>query len=387
MISFFVYLVFLIVIFGQFLTPLKDYLTRVWIALHLPGPKTKFPFGNCFTLRDPDVLKKEFARGYSLYGTFGRIWLMFFPFFVILHPDDVQTVLATKKHTEKMFLYKFLHNFLGKGLITSERERWQWHRKYLQPYFHLGILEKFIENFEKCAKRGLIEEINDKNEAFNVTPIINKCVLNILNDIIDEACTMMLAGQDSTGSALAFLMYYLAENEDFQQKCFLEVEKIFKEKSFDESLTLTDLNNMRFLEMCIKETLRLQPSIIIYGRKLSEPVTLRNVTLPAGSDVFIIPYATHRIPEIYPEPEKFDPERFNVENSQNRSKFAFIPFSAGPRNCIGYQFAIMEMKVIMATILKDFRIKSVPGITKIEPSFRITVRARGGIWLKMEKRT
>lgn len=174
------YLTFLFVILRQFSRPLKNYLTRVWIALQLPGPSAVFPFGNSFTLRNPNVLNEEFAKGFSLYGAFGRIWLLIFPVFVVLDPRDIQTVLATKKHTEKLFLYKFLHNFLGKGLITSERQRWHWHRKYLQPYFHLGVLEKFIQSYEKCA-RQLTNQINGEKGAINITPFINQCVLSVLN--------------------------------------------------------------------------------------------------------------------------------------------------------------------------------------------------------------
>lgn len=181
MISVLLYSIFLFAILQQFSRPLMDYLTRVWVALHLPGPSVTFPFGNCFTLRNPDVLNEEFAKGFSLYGAFGRIWLLIFPVFVIMDPKDIQMVLGTKKHTEKIFLYKFLHNFLGKGLITSERERWHFHRKYLQPYFHLGVLEKFIQSYENCAKRVLVEQVKCEKGPVNITYFVNQCVLSVLN--------------------------------------------------------------------------------------------------------------------------------------------------------------------------------------------------------------
>lgn len=180
MISLLISLIVIFALLKHFSCPLKLYLTRVYIAMSLPGPSAKFPFGNCLTLRNPDILNTEFAKGYSLYGKFGRVWLMIFPVFVILDPNDIQTVLASKKHTEKIFLYKFLHNFLGKGLITSEKERWQWHRKYLQPYFHLGVLEKFIQSYEKCTKNIFLDEVRHFKEPVNITHLINKIVLSIL---------------------------------------------------------------------------------------------------------------------------------------------------------------------------------------------------------------
>lgn len=94
-------------------------------------------------------------------------------------PEHLQTILSSKKHTEKSFVYKLLHNFLGNGLITSSGEKWLTHRKFIQPTFHLNILEKFIETFAESSK-SLLEKIRDHNEI-NITSFINDCVLDILN--------------------------------------------------------------------------------------------------------------------------------------------------------------------------------------------------------------
>lgn len=182
MIQILFYILLILAFIQSFLGPsLRNYLRRIWIAFQLPGPTTTFPFGNCFTLRNPNVLKEEFAQGISKYGVFGRIWLLIFPVFVILDPRDIQMVLGTKKHSEKIFLYKFLHNFLGKGLITSNGQRWYMHRKYLQPYFHLGVLENFIQSYEKCMENVFLRETEGITEPFNITPLINRYVLSVLN--------------------------------------------------------------------------------------------------------------------------------------------------------------------------------------------------------------
>jgi len=122
------------------------------------------------------------------------------------------------------------------------------------------------------------------------------------------------------------------------------------------------------------------------ARRLGEDLQLGKQFLPAGSEVCILPYGIHRIEHIYPDPEKFDPERFSPENSEKRNPYAFVPFSAGPRNCIGYKFAIMEMQVVLSKVLRGFILRPVPGKTTITPLFRLTLRASGGIYVKLEPR-
>lgn len=124
----------------------------------------------------------------------------------------------------------------------------------------------------------------------------------------------------------------------------------------------------------------------IIARRLGEDVKCGKTVLPKGSDIFVIPYATHRLEHVYPEPEKFIPERWTSENCEERNPYAFLPFSAGPRNCIGHRFAILEMKTVMSTIIRSYRLLPIPGKTEIEPLFRITLRAKGGLWVRLEPR-
>lgn len=114
-----------------------------------------------------------------MYGPILRVWMSIFPFFVVIEPEYLQTILGSQKHTEKAFFYKLLHNFLGDGLITSSGNKWSSHRKYLQPTFHLNILEKFIGTFAESAK-CLHTKLKDLDEI-NITNLINDCVLDILN--------------------------------------------------------------------------------------------------------------------------------------------------------------------------------------------------------------
>lgn len=207
------------------------------------------------------------------------------------------------------------------------------------------------------------------------------------DDIVDEACTFMLAGQDSVGAAVAFCLFLLAQNADCQTRCKQEIDSIFAIGDPMRSTSMADLRSMRYLEQCILETLRLYPSVPLIARRLGEDVKIGRHNLSAGTNVLILPYATHRIPHLYPDPERFDPDRFTSEKIEARSSYAFIPFSAGPRNCIGYKFAMIEMKTIVSTILRQYELVPVLGRTKIDAVFRITVRASGGLWIRFKERT
>lgn len=233
-----------------------------------------------------------------------------------------------------------------------------------------------LASCEEPSKRCLLDymiDLSDNNVGFTE------------EDIIDEACTFMLAGQDSVGAALAFALFLLAQNRDCQQKCCQELECIFRDDQ--RTPTMQDLREMRYLEMCIKETLRLYPSVPVIARKLGEEVRLGNVVLPAGSNVFISPFSTHRLPHIYPDPERFDPERFAPDSSEHRHPYAYLPFSAGPRYCIGNRFAIMELKTVISALLRRYEILPVPGKTTVHATFRITLRASGGLWLRLRRRS
>ncbi|XP_074034463.1 probable cytochrome P450 4aa1 isoform X2 [Leptinotarsa decemlineata] len=201
-------------------------------------------------------------------------------------------------------------------------------------------------------------------------------------DIINEIVTFMLAGQDSLGSAVAFTLFHLAKYHDIQNRVLKEIS------DYEEGTKLSnkELFGMKYLEQVIKETLRLAPSVPIFARVLTEDVVLDDVEFPRGTNIFISPFLTHRHPQIYPDPLKFDPDRFSTENVENRHPFAYLPFSLGPRKCIGYQFALMEMKTIIFTILKKYELSLVPGHEEYTLTYRTTLRAKGGIWIRLKAR-
>ncbi|XP_033222170.1 cytochrome P450 4V2-like isoform X2 [Belonocnema kinseyi] len=134
---------------------------------------------------------------------------------------------------------------------------------------------------------------------------------------------------------------------------------------------MKEIAELKYLDRVIKETLRINPSVPGLGRVLTEEIEL-------GSKITMHVFTTHRDPEFWPDPSKFDPDRFLPENSKGRHPYAYVPFSAGPRNCIGQKFAMVELKIVLAEILRKWRVKSArtQAETKMQSTF--VLRPHGG---------
>jgi len=146
-------------------------------------------------------------------------------------------------------------------------------------------------------------------------------------------------------------------------------------------------NNFPFLECCIKESLRLYPSVPIVARKLNSDCPLDDgLVMPAGCVAAVVPFLLHRDPTVFPDPESFQPERFTSQNSVGRHPYAYVPFSAGPRNCIGQKFAMYEEKVVLATVLRNFTLEAAEKIEDVKIVPDMILRPMNGLHVKLSKR-
>ncbi|CAG9138746.1 unnamed protein product [Plutella xylostella] len=169
----------------------------------------------------------------------------------------------------------------------------------------------------------------------------------------EEVDTFMFEGHDTTSTALQMIFMLLANNVDSQDKIVDECDRIFG--SSDRSATMDDLTQMKYLECCIKEGLRLFPPVFFIQRMLTEPMKFRDHEVPAGTDCTVFILDLHRRADQFDEPHRFRPERFLAE-SPSWHPYSYIPFSAGPRNCIGQKFAMMEMKLAISSVLRRYKL-------------------------------
>ncbi|KAJ9584859.1 hypothetical protein L9F63_020795, partial [Diploptera punctata] len=201
-------------------------------------------------------------------------------------------------------------------------------------------------------------------------------------EIKDEVNTFMFGGHDTVTAAISWTLYMLAVHPDVQEKAYEELESIFQNS--DRPPSMQDLCEMKYLERVMKETLRLYTIAPIIGRELQEDIELDGYILPRNAEIAIFPYLTHRLPEYYPDPDKFNPDNFLPERCATRHPYAYIPFSAGPRNCIGQKFAILEEKTVISYILRNYKLHASDHIA--EPAPDIILRPLNGIKLEITPR-
>jgi cytochrome P450 len=196
----------------------------------------------------------------------------------------------------------------------------------------------------------------------------------------DEAMTIFLAGHETTANATTWMWYLLAQHPEVFRKLHDEVVSACGSTP----PTFSDLPKLPYAQRVFKEALRLYPPAYILARTSIEDVFIDGYKIRKGVAVIIPPYIIHRNPEVFPEPEKFDPDRFLPEREANIPKYGYLPFAAGPRVCIGNQFAMIEGQIIAATIAQRFYFE-LADMKPVEIEPLITLRPKGGIKLKVKK--
>jgi cytochrome P450 len=193
----------------------------------------------------------------------------------------------------------------------------------------------------------------------------------------DEVMTFLLAGHETTAVALAWTWYLLAEHPQVAEQVRSEVEAVLG----DRAPTVEDLPRLPLARMVVAEAMRLYPPVWGIGRQAIAADRVGGYDIPAGAVVNLSPWVTHRHPAVWQDPERFDPERFRPGRERTRPRFAYFPFSGGPRLCIGEGFALMEAHLVVVMTLQRYRLVRA-GVGPIEPEPSLTLRPRGGVLMR-----
>ncbi|GFU65374.1 cytochrome P450 9e2 [Trichonephila clavipes] len=225
------------------------------------------------------------------------------------------------------------------------------------------------EKWEDNDKGDIATNYEEQNEAQQMFKTTSNKKLS-MDELIAQCVVFFLAGYETTASTLSFATYMLALNQDIQNKLRAEVDHTLAENNGE--LTYQAINNMKYLDNVISETLRLFPPAIRLERVADANYKLESmdITIPKGMAINIPVYCMHRDPKYYPSPEIFDPDRFTAEERAKRDPYTYLPFGAGPRNCIGMRFALMEIKICLSHVIAKFKIKRSP-LTKDKLDFNL----------------
>lgn len=217
---------------------------------------------------------------------------------------------------------------------------------------------------------SMLMEVEDADTAERMTD----------QQLRDEVITIFLAGHETTANALSFALYLLAQHPEVKQKIADEVKQVIG----NGPMTYENVMKLEYTTMVIKEAMRMYPPVWGITRDAAQEDTQGGYRIKKGDSVVVSPYAVHRHEKYWPEPLAFKPERFAPENLKNIHRYAWFPFGGGQRFCIGNNFAMMEMQIILAKLCTGYNFTIAPGF-KLELQPLVTLRPKNGVMLKVEK--
>lgn len=411
------------------------------------------------------------------------------PILLAVTPSVVERVLSGTENVNKSFLYTMMKNWIGNGLLTSEKSIWKKRRKALTPAFHFRILDEYVpimnrraamlteklgdlsrdyfdllpvmrlttfailfetamgvkldeEDVEKTQFLKVNDEMaasimtrmitihhwpdfiykrtKDGREFYEKVELVKKYTQDILRsrkkaykiesaqaerkqsfmdillrmhmeegvfteeEIREEVNTFMIGGFDTTAMAASFALHLLGNHPEAQAKVHDELDAVFGSDD-QRPVTTEDIKQLKYLDCVIKEALRLYPPIPLIARELGEDTTIEKYTIPKGSISLVLIYFMHRHPRFFPQPNAFVPERF-LEADKERHPFLYIPFASGSRNCIGQKFAQLEDKILLAQILRRFKVQSQIPNEDLQMSLELVLRPTQGLHVKFTPR-
>ncbi len=401
-----------------------------------------------FDVGAPDALQRMIDL-FALHGDVYRMYVPArrSHTYVIHHPDDVKCVLQSNhRNYTKGADRDRVKILLGLGLMASEGELWKRHHEMMQPLFHRRILERFNDHIE-AANDGFLAELDRRattGEPIDITRAVSELTLEIVlasifgadlpqvadrfailtdeqardlefmyrfralgsligkivhrrragaerhfdylsllmaardrqgsgnmsdREVIDEALTLIVAGHETTASVLNWTWYLLSQHPQVDARLL------------HETLASSDA----YARQVLNEAMRLYPPGWLLSRRALQPDTLGGYEVPAGANVLIPLYLLHRHPRYWWEPARFDPDRFAPEHEAGRPRYVFLPFSAGPRHCIGEAFAMNEMLIHLRKVVPQYRLVHLPE-TPVELEAQINLRTSRPLRMTVERR-
>lgn len=306
-----------------------------------------------------------------------------------VHAVYRMSTLTDSRMRKPWFWPKILFNLIGPGHEHDEKLK-------ILHNFTNSVISDRLKDFDSIKSEMVRQEMSGEGDGGFGSKKIRLAFLDMLiymsdnltkltiEDIREEVDTFMFEGHDTTAAAMNWATHLIGANPEVQAKVHKEIDTVFGQDKRDP--TMEDLKELKYLECCIKEALRLFPSVPMFARNAAEDMQLGEFTIPKDTTVVLLTTALHRDPEVFPNPEEFDPDRFLLENSRNRHPYSYVPFSAGPRNCIGQKFALLEEKTVLCHLFRAFTVKSCQTREELRPVGDLILRPENGIIIELKPR-
>ncbi|GIX78208.1 cytochrome P450 4V2 [Caerostris darwini] len=272
-------------------------------------------------------------------------------------------------------------------LMARVLKFWQWpnllywnSKTGRETAYHKKVVNDFSRVIIEERKRRYLngEKSDDSTKYKSLLEVLLK--LHIEDQALDEkgvrqeVDTFIVAGHDTVATTIKWTLYLIGLHPEVQEKIHQEVDSVL-EGDADRPLSVDDLSDLKYLDCVLKECNRLYPSVPQFGRSISEDTKICGYTAPKGASAIVMTYFLHRDEDVFPDPEKFDPDRFLPENKNKIPEFAYVPFGAGARHCIGRWFGEMEVKTMMCHILRNFTLHSLDSRDKMLTIMNITLQS------------
>ncbi|XP_067214601.1 cytochrome P450 6k1 isoform X2 [Linepithema humile] len=316
---------------------------------------------NC--IKDPNSEFRRWGKQIFKENSFWIALFLFFPQFM-----NFFSVPTTNKNITQFFIKMFRDNV-----------------NYRQTFN--VVRHDFMNLLIQLMEKGYVEPDDKKDttkDTINVSPTTNRITML---EATAQSYVFFLAGFETSSTTATFSLYELAQQQHIQDKVYNEIDKVLKKHG---ELTYDSVNEMTYLHKVINETLRKYPAVPILNRVCTKDINVptTNIHVPKGTLISIPVFGVHRDPSIYPDPDKFDPERFNADEIAARHPYAYLPFGEGPRICIGARFGYLQVKIVLVSLLSKFKFKLHPR-TPVPLSFderSPVLVAKGGVYFIIEQR-
>ncbi|XP_069674683.1 cytochrome P450 4g15-like [Periplaneta americana] len=297
----------------------------------------------------------------------------------------------TKYGKQQDNLLGIIHGLTKKVIKRKKEEIKKGNKKYIDS--SVSVEDKNV----LTANKGLRDDLDEQDEndvgqkkrmAFLDLMIETSQDGVVLTDdeIKEEVDTIMFEGHDTTAAGSSFFLCMMGIHQKYQEMCYQEMQNIFGDS--DRPATFADTLEMKLLERCLLETLRMYPPVPIIARKLQEDIRLvsSDHIVPKGSTIIVATLRTHRSEEHWENPDVFNPDNHLPEKAAERHFYSFIPFSAGPRSCVGRKYALLKLKILLSTILRNFKVYSQVGEEDFRLQGDIILKRADGFMIRLEPR-